>query len=545
MPGAGWSDVGVGDFDGDGKADVLWQNLATSDLVVWLMNGTMIANSGFPGAPPSADWSVQGVGDFNGDGKADILWQSASTGVVVIWFMNGTSIASSSTLASVPGWTVVGVGDFNGDGTADILWQNQASGAIVIWIMSGTGLSGSGPGISSSGSPGNPGTQWSVAGIGDFNGDGDADILWQNNATGQLVVWLMNGTSISSSGSPGNPGNQYNPWSVQQVGDFDGDGKSDILFYNNATSRVVIWLMNGASIASSGSPGTPGLAWQVQTPPPYGVPAPAKAVGYSAKTFNSTMLGNVIGTQQNFNFFGVKILAEWFIQNDDGSITLLGNPDPGYGALVSPAAYNTANLYKYQGMSFGGGMYYQVTLSYTGVQTGSSMAVQMYDVLSLSHYTPLDVPGYMGIEIDGPEFNRAGSTTQYGISCHNYYYPSGGPETRIDPTVLLDGGSPATIPSGSSLSGSNTYGTLWVPATSTTQGYLKWFFNGVQVGATVTWNQYNPNQTFPPSNAASTVCNVLDTLRIVPVVGLGNTPTPMTITSVQIWQASGVGNAQY
>jgi hypothetical protein len=256
------------------------------------------------------------------------------------------------------------------------------------------------------------------------------------------------------------------------------------------------------------------------------------------------MLGNAIGTQQTFNFFGVKLPPDFVMQNGDGSITLMGNPDPGYGGLVSPAAYNTSNIYKYQGIAFGGGLYYQITLSYEGIQTGSSMAVQMYDVLSLSHYTPLNVAGYLGIEIDGPEFNRAGSTTQYGISCHNYYYPSGGPETRVDPSVLLYGGSPVTIPSGS-LSGSNTYGLLWVPATSTTDGYLKWFFNGVQVGPTVTWVQYSANQAFPPSNAASTVCNVLDTLRIVPVVGLGNTPTPMTITSVQIWQGSSADNALY
>ncbi len=97
----------------------------------------------------------------------------------------------------------------------------------------------------------------------------DADILWQNTATGQLVVWLMSGTSIASSGSPGNPGDPGAPWSVQQIGDFNGDGTSDILFYNTATSQIIIWLMNGASIASSGSPGIPGLSWQVQTPPPF------------------------------------------------------------------------------------------------------------------------------------------------------------------------------------------------------------------------------------------------------------------------------------
>src|SRR4029434_4019570 len=76
------------------------------------------------------------VGDFNGDGKADILGRDAG-GTVAVWSMNGPTITSYSTIANVwTGWSIAGVGDFNGDGTADILWRD-AGGTVAMWLMNG------------------------------------------------------------------------------------------------------------------------------------------------------------------------------------------------------------------------------------------------------------------------------------------------------------------------------------------------------------------------------------------------------------------------
>ena len=75
---------------------------------------------GIPGRAPT-DWTVVGVGDFNGDGKADILWRHTS-GTLYQWQMNGTSVIGAGSPGGAPtDWTVVGVGDFNGDGKADVL----------------------------------------------------------------------------------------------------------------------------------------------------------------------------------------------------------------------------------------------------------------------------------------------------------------------------------------------------------------------------------------------------------------------------------------
>ncbi len=99
------------------------------------------------------------------------------------------------------------------------------------------------------------------AAVEDFNGDCKSDILWRNSTSQQVYEWLMNGTTIASSGSPSTP---TSDWVIQGTGDFDGDGKSDILWRNTTTGEVYIWLMNGTAIKSSGSPYTLSSDWVIQ-----------------------------------------------------------------------------------------------------------------------------------------------------------------------------------------------------------------------------------------------------------------------------------------
>ena len=80
------------------------------------------------GSNPGPGWHVKRSGDFNGDGKSDILWQN-DDGTAAIWLMNGTSLVGGSRCRPNPGptWHVKDAGDFNGDGKADILWQNATA----------------------------------------------------------------------------------------------------------------------------------------------------------------------------------------------------------------------------------------------------------------------------------------------------------------------------------------------------------------------------------------------------------------------------------
>src|SRR6266480_3624334 len=157
------------DFDGDCKSDILWRNAVTGETYIWLMNGLSIASSGSVNfVDPASGWQVQGIGDFDGDGRDDILWRNLSTGENYIYLMNGLAIASGGLLRTVAdqAWQVKGIGDFDGDRKADILWRNSSTGENYIYVMNGLTIASEGylrTVVDQA---------WQVKGVGDFDGDG-------------------------------------------------------------------------------------------------------------------------------------------------------------------------------------------------------------------------------------------------------------------------------------------------------------------------------------------------------------------------------------
>ena len=72
--------------------------------------------------------------------------------------MNGGTLQGAAVFGVAAGWDVAGMGDLNGDGTADVLWRQPATGLVGIWFMNG--------GTIVSTATFSPGTAWAPVGAG-------------------------------------------------------------------------------------------------------------------------------------------------------------------------------------------------------------------------------------------------------------------------------------------------------------------------------------------------------------------------------------------
>ena len=110
VPDTGYQIEGVADFDGNGKADLLWWHATRGEVWMWTMNGTTREAETWVGTVPDTNYRIAGTGDYDGDGKADILWRNAVNGEVWVWLMDGPARLSESWVATVPdlGYRVTG-----------------------------------------------------------------------------------------------------------------------------------------------------------------------------------------------------------------------------------------------------------------------------------------------------------------------------------------------------------------------------------------------------------------------------------------------------
>jgi subtilisin len=240
-----------GDINGDGRADIVWQNLADGALSTWWLDGSnVIGTYSLGGISQVSDtnWQVVGSGDLNGDGNPDLVWQHRSEGWIAVWYLVGNDVVSTQFLSinrvADLNWEIKGVDDIDHDGKADLIWQHRSQGWLAAWLMDGTQVMSSR--FLSIGQI--PDRDWEIASVGDLDGDGYADLVWQHQTGGWLAVWRLRGTDVISTQMLSVNRIADTSWHIRGVGDVDGDNHADLLWQNDETGELGVWMLNGSQV---------------------------------------------------------------------------------------------------------------------------------------------------------------------------------------------------------------------------------------------------------------------------------------------------------
>jgi hypothetical protein len=185
----------------------------------------------------------------------DLVWRNTATGQVSIWSMNGTNIVQNAIIGSAPlNWRIIGAGNFTGN--PGILWVNSNTGQLSVWTISGTIV----PGIANF-FVGGSGVTGTVQAIGDFHGNGRSDLIVHDSQRGGTWMATNQGNlnfSVSFLDSP-NPS-----WKIVGVADLAGTGTPQLIWQNTSTRKLSPWFFsNGSRVANPVISTIPAPGWKI------------------------------------------------------------------------------------------------------------------------------------------------------------------------------------------------------------------------------------------------------------------------------------------
>jgi FG-GAP repeat protein/VCBS repeat protein len=260
----GWCASGAGDVNGDGYDDVIVSEPSRDQSEISI-GRVHVFHGSAAGLSATADWitdgnpfsllrAVSGAGDVNGDGYGDVIVGDQGYETAYVYLGSAQGLASGGTRLTHTnsaryGYAVAGAGDVNGDGYDDVLVGDYyLYGKVYAYLGSPSGT--------------DPSWSWliqgsyygsQVAGAGDVNGDGFADVLYSvglgSSSPGEVYLHLgsPSGPALVASWSVAGDHDRALLGSSLSAGDVDADGYSDVLLgapgYNgSATESVAGWV---------------------------------------------------------------------------------------------------------------------------------------------------------------------------------------------------------------------------------------------------------------------------------------------------------------
>ena len=340
----------LGDFNGDGVPDIAsvtlqWVGHWEASLTILLgeKNGTFQQGQSWDiGMAPVSNLAV---GDFNQDGKLDVVIADSNAEVLNVFLGNGDGTFQSPLLSPTQVTGFIAVGDFNGDGKLDLALVTQGYSELQVMFGGGDGTFQPADSYPVSQSP----TSIAVA---DFNRDGRLDLA-VNDFNGNSVSVLL-GAGNGTFGAKTDYAVGLRPFSVLAA-DLNGDGAIDLATADYAAGTATVLLNQGnGTFRNSGSypVAHPFAPNKIAAAPLQNGSKPSLFVGTIAGTFVLINKGNgifrpAIGYEPNssdvvaadFNSDGkVDLMVEgsYFEEGPGGFTVLFGR---GNGVFTDTAAY--------------------------------------------------------------------------------------------------------------------------------------------------------------------------------------------------------------
>jgi len=283
--------------------------------------------------PPDPFNNVTGHNTFGPTtGDYFVFQDSAGTKTALIEEIQNNTVVASHLLGRIGSdWTVDGADNFDGDGDNDLLWHRDHGGVrelLVVQLDNGTVVRGVGIG--------NVGTDWNVDATGDFNHDGTADILIGRDTGGvrQLEVLDMKNNAVQSAHVIGTMGQD---WQVDGARDFNGDGTADLLLHRDVggTRFLRVLDMQNGNVSAVHDLGPMGAGWQIDAAGDFNHDGTAdilihQDVGATRQLRILDMRGGVVSAVHDIGAVG----TDWFVDgvgdfNNDGTADIALHRDAG------------------------------------------------------------------------------------------------------------------------------------------------------------------------------------------------------------------------